>query len=124
MAHPSLFEEPHYLHSQPTSHHSFSKVSRHCEVSVYPGTPFDTVWIVHAKDSSMRVEMEGQPVPAHEEVILLHGSTRQCLESQAALQNQYGREFEVCGHTGLVLNKTAVMKAELVGKTTPDVPAR
>lgn len=70
-----------YLHSQPISTMSASKVSRKQEVSVVNVNSYDTVWLAQYKLADKRFEMEGQPVPANAEIIIVHAATRQALSS-------------------------------------------
>lgn len=57
----------------------------------------DTVWVVRAPN----VGLVGSPVPADEDVVILHRNTNQALAlDKTALGNtDFGREYEICCHT-------------------------
>jgi hypothetical protein len=121
---PSLMDNL-YLHSQPVSTMSASKVSRKQEVSVVNVNSHDAVWLAQYKLADRRFEMEGQPVPANAEIVIIHGQTRQALSSDLlAYNNDFGREYEVCCNSQLSVNKKQGLYAELHGKTTSDIPMR
>jgi hypothetical protein len=124
--HPTLLGgESFCLFSQPVSSMSASKVTRKQEVGAILDTSYDTVWIAQHKLANRRFEMEGQPVPANAEIIIVHAGTKQALSSDLhAFNNDFGREFEVCAYSHLSVNKRQGLYAELQGKTTPDIPMR
>lgn len=123
--HPSLKEEPFYLHSQPMSHLASSKMTRKQLVSMQASRSYDTVWNVQHKDLNTRFEAEGEPVPANAELICLHAQTRQALNSDKHVyHNDFGPEFEVCGYTSLNVGKKQNLYAEKQGKLTSDTPVR
>jgi hypothetical protein len=114
------------LQSQPVSSMSFSKVTRNQEVTVTPvQTSYDTVWVAQYKDTNHRFEMEGQPVPANAEVVLVHAATKSALASQKAdVHNDFGKEYEVCAHSNISLFKKQGLYQEKHGLTTTDIPVR
>jgi hypothetical protein len=115
----------HFLHSQPVSHLSSSKVTRQQEVTFRQTTSHDTVWKCQFKDGARRFEMEGEPVPASAELLLTHSLTGQALATaKHNVYNDFGREFEVSSHTHNQINKKQGLHAELRGVTTADMPSR
>jgi hypothetical protein len=119
---PALAAAPTYLHSQPISMTSASKVSRKQEVAAVRATGFDTVFIAQFKNHDLRFEMEGQPVPANAEIIISHAATRQCLSSSPlGVINDFGKEFEVCAHTAVGTGKKQTLYNEQLGTTTSDI---
>lgn len=123
--HPSLAKEPLYVHSQPVSVSSASKVSRKQEVAAVNVASYDTVWIAQFKNHDHRFEMEGQPVPANAEVVLLHGATRQALSSdKLAYNNDFGSEFEVCASTATATGKKQALYHEARGVTTGEITSK
>lgn len=122
---PALCEQPLYLHSQAVTPFASSKVTRKQEVLMHPTTAYDSVWMVQYRDPGLRFEMEGQPVPANAEVVILHAQTRQALSSDRhRIFNDFGHEYEVCAHTQLDVAKAHTMYSELMGRSTTDTPAR
>lgn len=122
---PALLTEGVYLQSQPMSALSCSKVSRMQEVGMVKINSYDTVWIAQFKDSTKRFEMEGQPVPANAEIVLFHAATKNALSSDKLIyHNDFGQEYEVCCKTAFSIGKKQGLYAELLGKTTSDVPLR
>jgi hypothetical protein len=94
-----LTDEPLYLSSVLKTPTSFSRQSRHNEVFLSAGTTTITTWMIHHGNADYRPEMEGQPVKANAIVQLLHIQTNTPLAStQAKFCNDFGAEFEVCGH--------------------------
>lgn len=123
-ANSSLIDHPIYLASQPVSPFCFSKASRHCEVVMSTDKSYDSVWNVQAQDPAFRLELEGTPVSAHSEFVLIHNNTRQSLCSEASIQNDYGAEYEVCGFTSFAPERPHVLYAEAKGSIVPDVSVR
>jgi len=122
---PALKGEPFYLHSQPQSAMSCSKVSRNQEVGMIKVNSFDTVWSVQFKDPTKRFEMEGQPVPANAEILVFHAGTKSALSSdKIAYHNDFGQEYETCCKTSQSIGKKQGLYAEMLGKTTSDIPLR
>jgi len=128
-AHPALLDAsspPFYLASQPLSAQAASKVSRKQIVYMSSTKGFDTVWKAAWKDIGRRFEMDGQPLPAHAEIVLLHVATNTALSSSAAhiQHTDFGQEFEVAAHTYLDVGKRQGLYAEMLGKQTTDIPYR
>lgn len=115
-----------YLQSQPVSALTASKISQKQLVCMSSVKSYDTVWKAQWKEISRRFEMEGQPCPANSEVVLLHAPTNTALSSsqQAVYFNDFGREYEVCGHSAIDIRKSQGLMAELMGKQTTDIPFR
>jgi len=123
--HTSLSAKPVYLHSQPMSTASSSKVSRKQEVAVCAIDSYDTVWCAQFKNFENRYEMEGQPVPANAEIVLIHAATRQALSSEKKMIfNDFGKEYEVCGFTQVNTGKKQCLYAEQLGTTTGEITAK
>jgi len=122
---PVLADQAFYLHSQPCSHLSHSKVSRKQEVVMKSTTSSDTVWRVETKDIGLRFGMEGENIPTNSEFILVHCPTGQALASDKhIISNDFGQEFEVCGHSHLCVRKKQILHDEQMGITTSDLPSR
>jgi len=122
---PALMSEGFYLQSQPMSASCCSKVTRNQEVGVVKINSYDNVWVCQFKDYSKRFEMEGQPVPANAEILVVHAGTKNALSSdKIPYHNDFGQEFEVCCKTSFSIGKKQGLYAELQGKTTSDVPLR
>jgi hypothetical protein len=122
---PRLSQDAFYLHSQPVSILSASKVTRRQEVALVNTPGYDTVWVAAYKDADKRFEMEGQPVPANAEIMIFHGQTRSGLASEKApYHNDFGLEYEVCAHSHTSIKKKQGLYAELLGQTTSDIPVR
>lgn len=122
---PALKSEGFYLQSQPMSAMSCSKVSRNQEVGMVKINSYDTVWVAQFKDPSKRFEMEGQPVPANAEILLVHAATKNALSSDKIIyHNDFGQEYEVCCKTSMSIGKKQGLYAEMLGKTTSDIPLR
>ena len=120
--HPSLASSPFYLHSQPVSISSASKISRQQEVSMCKTAGYDTVWVAQYKNHDQRYEMEGRPVPANAEIVILHAATRQALSSDKhVMQNDFGAEFEVCASTTTGTGKKQTLVREAAGLTTAEI---
>jgi hypothetical protein len=87
----------HYLHSEPQSVTSFSRATRHQEVSMKSAPSFNCVWIALHPDPNMRLEAEGCPIQANTVVLLSHAYTRSYLSGEIMHHgNEYGKEYEVC----------------------------
>ena len=126
-ANPKLFPDGQafYLQSQPVSALAASKVSRKQLVSMSNVKSFDTVWKAQWRDISRRFEMEGEPVPANGEIVIVHAPTNTCLSSsKLTYYNDFGLEYEVCGHSHVDIRKSQGLYAELQGRTTTDIPFR
>ena len=123
---PTLSSAPVYLSSQPLSHSSASKVSRGQLVSFSHEVNFDTVWIAHYADHNRRFEMEGQPVQANSELLIVHQATLNPLSSEKkhAYHNDFGKEYEIVCSARYKGHKKHEMVHEFEGKTTPDIAAR
>lgn len=114
-----------YLQSQPVSGLAASKVSHKQLVCMSSARTFDTVWKAQWRDISRRFELDGSPVPANSEVILVHAPTNTALSSsKLTYYNDFGLEYEVCAHTHIDVRKSQGLYAELQGRTTTDIPFR
>lgn len=118
--------QPFWLSSQPVSALAASKVSHKQLVTMSSVKSFDTVWKAAWKDISRRFEQEGEPLPANSEIVLVHVATNTCLSSSRdrPYANDYGAEFEVCGHSHIDIRKSQGLYAEQQGKMTADIPFR
>ena len=110
--------------SQPVTPLASSKITRKCEVVLTTEKNYDSCFTCLFKDIAYRLECEGTPVPANCELVIQHCNTRQDLNSAAVQHNDYGAEFEVCGHTVLNLDKIHVLHSEFKGNITPEVSLR
>jgi hypothetical protein len=115
-----------YLASQPVSSLAASKVSHKQLVCMSSVRSFDTVWRAQWKSIAQRFEMDGQPVPANAEVVIVHAPTNTALSSSPEFpyHNDFGSEFEVCAHSHMDIRKSQGLYSELLGKTTTDIPFR
>ena len=118
--------QPFWLSSQPVSSLAASKVSHKQLVTMSSVKSFDTVWKAAWKDISRRFEQEGEPLPANSEIVLIHVATNTCLSSSRdkPYANDFGQEFEVCGHSHIDIRKSQGLYAEQQGKMTADIPFR
>ena len=118
--------EGYYLHSQPLGGSASSKVSRKQEVCMSRnGSTFDTVWKCAGRDVSSRFQLDGSPVPASSELLIVHAATSQALSSSPLRYlNDFGAEFEVCAHTHCHTAKSHGLQAERRGSKTGDEAAR
>jgi hypothetical protein len=124
-AHQGISSDAYYLHSQPISSLSSSKVSRQQEVAMVLDHSYDSVWKIHYRDITKRFEYEGTPIHSNSEVIIVHAQTQQALSSnKATYLNDFGLENEVSAHTSLSNNKNHGLLSEFSGKRTVDVPVR
>jgi len=125
-AHSNLGAAPFYLSSSPASLLTRAKVTKQQEVNLVNNPGYDTCWTAVYKDPDQRFEMEGQPVPANAELVLLHSATRSGLASatSAKIHNDFGQEFEVYGHSQLSTRKKQQLESEMQGLTTTDIPVR
>lgn len=118
--------QPFWLASQPVSSLAASKVSHKQLVSMTSVKSFDTVWKAAWKDINRRFEQDGEPLSANSEIVLIHVATNTCLSSarDKPYANDFGQEFEVCGHSHIDIRKSQGLYAEQQGKTTADIPFR
>lgn len=116
-----------YLASQPKSMQSFAKRSGYQEMYVTTSNmTADTVFKAVFKEIDRRFEMEGEPVPANAELVLVHVATGTALYSSKtfAQLNDFGSEFEFSGHSNVSIKKKQGLQQEAVGRTTSDIPVR
>lgn len=125
-AHSNLGAAPFFLSSSPVSLLTRSKVTKQQEVTLVNNPGYDSCWTAVYKDPDQRFEMEGQPVPANAEIVILHAATRSGLASSASakIHNDFGQEFEVYGHSQLNIKKKQQLESEMNGLTTTDIPVR
>lgn len=123
---PALGSTPVYLSSQPKSHLASSHVSKQQLVSFSGETNFDTAWQIQYADHNRRFEMEGEPVQANAEVVIVHQATRNPLASETkhVHNNDFGPEFEVCCKAAFRGHKNHELTQEFRGKTTTDCQTR
>ena len=120
-----LSPSPLYLHSCITSPQSFARFSRHQEVSVNAFKGPNTVWLIEHANPKLRFKSQGEVVAANQPIVIKHKQTGQCLAADSInYRNDYGVEFEVCGHSFLNTKKTQQLGSERAGKLTVDNPSR
>ena len=69
--------------------------------------PYNTHWIIEFVDPNNRFEAAGSVVTSNATLIIKHSSTNQYLGSDTnAIKTDYGREYEVMGHTHCTQNKS------------------
>lgn len=113
------------LSSFPVSPMTHSKYSKNQLVLMTTETSKDTVFKVEFKNIETRFEMERTPVPANAEVVIRHMKTRTCLATDKIdYHNDFGKEYEVCGHTYNSTKKRNILVNEQRGKLTSDITAR
>lgn len=122
---PALQSTPYYLTSQPCTHLAYSKITRNQLVSFGSTKNYDSVWVCEYLDINNRFEMDGQPVEANAALVLVHAATRQPLCSDlTALNNDFGREYEVCCKPCYKPHRKQELVQEYYGRTTLDQPVR
>jgi len=92
-----------YLHSDTFRFNKCAKKSRHQEVTLVSEPSKLTKWKVLPFNPQIRMEFEEAPVPANENVIIVHCETNQaiCIEDAFMIRTAFGREYEVSAHTYL-----------------------
>lgn len=109
---------PAYLHSELVTPMVAAKFSRHQEVVVVSEPAGETKWQLMHPDPNLRAEMEGEPVPAGEPVLVKHVQTGAFLASdKIPYHNVFGAECEVHCHTYSSLTKPSVLAGEAKGET-------
>ncbi|XP_046350781.2 cilia- and flagella-associated protein 161-like [Haliotis rufescens] len=95
------------LHSDQVSFRKSAKKSRHQVVSLVSEASYLTQWQVKCRDPRVRMEFEGAPVPANEQVIITHCKTNQNLAVEQAflLRTTMGQEYEISCNTYLNSHK-------------------
>lgn len=109
-----------YLRSFAVSTTRAAKLSRKCEVAASTGAAsYECVFEVLTPDPAKRLVSEGVPLMAGAPVVLKHCQTNQCLAVPGfSFPNDFGHEFEVCGHTFVSAGNAYVMRGLATGKPT------
>ena len=85
----------------------------------------DILFKAQFKDVSKRFEMEGLPVPANAEVVIVHNRTGKNLcTDKIQYHNDFGTEYEVCCDTLTNANRSYTLTHEKSGKVTSDNNAK
>jgi len=109
---------PAYLQSEMVTPMSAAKFSRHQEVLVISEPAGDTKWQIYHPDPGLRVETEGEEVPAGKPVLLKHVQTGVYLASdKIPYRNIFGPECEVHCHNHATLSKGSTLAGEAKGET-------
>mmetsp|Transcript_125932 Transcript_125932/g.352612 ORF Transcript_125932/g.352612 Transcript_125932/m.352612 type:complete len:290 (+) Transcript_125932:90-959(+) len=114
-----------FLHSEMVTALAAAKFSRHQEVTGLAEPSGETKWQILYPDVTVRLEMEGEPVPAGSPFVLRHVQTGSFLASdEIPYTNIFGCENEVHCFAYLSLNKTQNLVGEKKGELTGEVPLR
>lgn len=112
---------PAYMHSEMVTALAAAKFSRHQEVTALAAPNGETLWQVLYPDTTVRMEMEGEPVAAGSPLVIRHVHTGSFLASdEIPYNNIFGCENEVhCFHY-FSLSKTQNLTSEKKGDITGD----
>lgn len=114
-----------YLHSCQISPLAFARFSRNQEVCMVTKNIYNTVWKIVHVNPNFRVSSIGQPVTAHDEIVIEHCATAQFLSSdKIKYMNEFGLEYEVSVFSQTTNNKSQALNLEKVGKLTVDQPTK
>ncbi|EGR27077.1 hypothetical protein IMG5_201940 [Ichthyophthirius multifiliis] len=121
-----LFDKDLFISSCHITPQKSAKFSAKQEVCAINQDTISTVWVFEYSDPKLRFEMKGQPVNAHEPVLIKHVITNQWLacNDQIIYDNQYGLEYEIYCHSYLTHNKTQNLIAEKSGRKTIETPMK
>jgi len=110
-----------YMHSEMVTALAAAKFSRHQEVTALAAPSGETLWQVLYPDTTVRLEMDGEPVPAGAPLVIRHVHTGSFLASdEIPYNNIFGCENEVhCFHY-FSLSKTQNLTSEKKGDITGD----
>jgi hypothetical protein len=109
---------PAYLHSELVTPMVAAKFSRHQEVVAIAEPAGETKWQIVHPDPAFRSDMEGEPVPAGQQVLIKHVQTGAYLASdKIPYHNVFGPECEVHCHNYATLSKPAILMGEAQGDT-------
>ena len=102
-----LGDETLFLTSEAKSTTTFSPVSCQNEVYFSNKYTYASQFIVDHLTKRMRLEYEGDPVNPRCGVVIRHMQTNQFLSSETKFikNNDFGKEYEVCGKTNLDMHK-------------------
>mmetsp|Transcript_121512 Transcript_121512/g.389088 ORF Transcript_121512/g.389088 Transcript_121512/m.389088 type:complete len:290 (-) Transcript_121512:151-1020(-) len=121
----SKLQGPTYMHSEMVTALAAAKFSRHQEVTALAAPSGETKWQFLYPDVRLRLEMEGEPVPAGSPLAVRHVQTGSFLASdEIPYANIFGSEMEVHCFAYQSLNKTQNLVGEKKGDITGDVPLR
>lgn len=121
----SKLQGPVYMHSEMVTALAAAKFSRHQEVTALAQPSGETKWQLLCPDASIRLEMEGEPVPAGSPSVFRHVATGSLLASdEIPYDNLFGREMEVHCFVYQSLGKTQNLVGEKKGEITADVALR
>lgn len=114
-----------FMHSEMVTGLAAAKFSRHQEVTALTCPSGETLWQALYPDTSARFEMDGEPVPVGQPLVLRHVQTGSFLASdEIPYNNIFGSEFEVhCFHY-FSLGKTQNLTTEKKGEITGDYALR
>ena len=126
-ANPYLFRKKLVLSSYRHSHNQCAPVSGYqlaCMTAVRSGA--NGVWVVDHIDPNIRFEMQGEPVPANEPILLRHCQTCVYLgaDDKFKHKNDFGSENEVHCYNHCTQNKSQNLALEREGRLTTDVPTK
>jgi len=114
-----------YMHSELVTALAAAKFSRHQEVTAITEPSGETKWQFLFPDVNVRPEMDGEPVPAGEPLVIRHIQTGSFLASdEIPYQNMFGQEFEVHCFAYFSLSKTQNLTGEKKGEILGDTPLR
>lgn len=114
-----------YLHSCQISPLAFARFSRNQEVCMVTKSIYNTVWKIVHVNPNLRVSSIGEPVTAHDEIVIEHCATAQFLSSdKIKYMNEFGLEYEVSVFSQTTNNKSQALNLEKVGRLTVDQPTK
>lgn len=92
-----------FLSSDRATFGKCAKKSRHNEVTLASSPGHLTEWKIIPFNPAFRMELEGDPVPANQKIILVHvkTNTNLCNEADFVLKTPFGKEYEVSTFTKL-----------------------
>lgn len=96
-----------YLASDQKTFVKCARKSRMQEVFLTAEPSYLTCWQTSYFDPQMRMEFEGEPVPANTKLLIIHSKTNQCLAvlRKFVLWTCFGKEYEVTARTFLDAHK-------------------
>ncbi|KAJ1179089.1 hypothetical protein NDU88_004325 [Pleurodeles waltl] len=96
-----------YLASDQQTFVKCARKSRMQEVFLTAQASYLTCWQTSYFDPQMRMEFEGEPVPANIKLLIIHSKTNQCLAvlRKFVLWTYFGKEYEVTARTFLDAHK-------------------